>query len=143
MSGSRPQEPTKSRRSAPTTSPKSNRFGDRPAGGSPAGRALRPQRASARAAQAAQLRLDLVEPAAEQGASPARIDQVVDAEVLGAREDRLRARDLLLELAAARLGVRGGRDLATEGECHAALDGKRTRLGGGPGDDGREAAEVD
>src|SRR5688572_14156332 len=83
---------------------------------------LRPHRVRPRAERVAQLGLDLVRPAAEQRAGAARVDQLVHAELLGAREHRLRREHLVLELAAPRLGVGRALDLLLEGELHPALD---------------------
>ncbi len=65
------------------------------------------------------------------------------AEVLGAREDGLGGRHLVLELAAARLGVRGFLDLAAVGEGDAALDRERAALGGRPGHDRGAGPQMD
>ena len=83
------------------------------------------------------------DPRAQRRPRLARVDQVVHAEILGAREHRLRGGHLVFELAAARVGIGGRADLAAERQLDAAFDRHRAALRRRPRDHRRRRTEMD
>ena len=77
-------------------------------------------------------RLDPIDPIAQCGAGPARIDQIVDPEGLRPIERRSLGRKGILEFATVRFWIRSGCDFATERDRYAALEWEGSAFGGGP-----------
>src|SRR5207249_5143775 len=89
-----------------------------------------------------ELRLDPVDPVAQNGAGVARVDEVVDTKTLGARVRGALAGKLLFEFATPGLWIGRCLDLAAIGNGDTTLKRESAALGRGPSEDHTARPEV-